>query len=854
MIEEVEPAHLDTLIELGKAALVALVPEDQQMNDTINVLPHTTCQVPYCNKPLQPTTLEEDVDMLIRRERELAPSPEPDADPNPYTTELLNLKQERTLTKRQEMQDPELEEVLNKELTGLTVEDRVIELRFALEDDQVRRKGEKKEERELREKEISDLMCYIGELQREYREGHGEVMGVLATQINDIREALSLLNQHMANQIKSLSKQVAELTTQLIAPPPPSPPPPSPPLSESTRESSPAQSTDSITTPIGGVTSVDRPRVEPVIGISEKPSRDSYVEGNSPICNLGGSGTPLKHSPHGNTSTPSMEVIEPDIELEVSTKSDTKPEPIRDPDTYMINNADDCQRGLNASQYADANPKADVAEMSVVARVVEAAKNKLDQPRTRNGRSNRKSQRNRQRTPAFVGGFSRKFQESSRLMPEEEDTRGNAFLSQDIVEAEVAAAMEKKEKEDQMSAQGDKSSPKHLGSATHRQTTPPAIGARQSTPGQQQSGIGTGANATPIIPGKAPRPGTLEKTNSAEAHLVEGKPGKVQRTPRGNKGYWKQGPKNTADIENAFRPTSVQVLMTGCPTIPARGDGWKRSFLAGFNAKRERLALETPICATHVSFAFSYPSERVVTIHHPANTKHEEIIRAVGRLAAPAQVCSGWLLRLRFAQVGCSGSGSPAQICSGWLLRLRFAQVGCSGSDLLRLAAPAQICCSGSGLLRLAAPAQICSGWLLRLRFAQVGCSGSGCSGSGLLRLAAPVAAPAQVCSGWLLRSSTCGCSGSGLLRLAAPAEIGSGWLLRLRFSGSDLLRLAAPAQVCSGWLLRLRFAQVGCSVGCSGSDLLRLAAPAQICCSGSDLLRLAAPAQAVVGSQPEHA
>ncbi|RPB22310.1 hypothetical protein L211DRAFT_850631 [Terfezia boudieri ATCC MYA-4762] len=77
---------------------------------------------------------------------------------------------------------------------------------------------------------------------------------------------------------------------------------------------------------------------------------------------------------------------------------------------------------------------------------------------------------------------------------------------------------------------------------------------------------------------------------------------------------------------------SVQVLITGCPSIPTRGDEWKRSFLAGFNAKRERLAPETPICATHVSFALSYPTERVVTTHHPANMKHKEIIGAVARV------------------------------------------------------------------------------------------------------------------------------------------------------------------------------------------------------------------------------
>ncbi|RPB21216.1 hypothetical protein L211DRAFT_851588 [Terfezia boudieri ATCC MYA-4762] len=463
------------------------------MNDTINVLPHTTCQVSYCNKPLQPTTPEEDVDILIRRKRESALSPKPNADPNPYTTELLNLKQERTPTRKQEMQDPKLEEVLNKELTGLTLEDRVMELRLALEDDQAQRRKEKEGERELREREISGLMCYIGELQKEYRKGYKEVIGMLVTQVNDIREALSLFNRHMASQIKALSKQVAELDTQLMtqlseyrriipdstgstresssAPFPPtiipdstestreSSPVPLPPMisllllsitipiggipapskimsqctftaasgeiqymtagtaeeaaetlakaervaraeekalcptsiipdstdsTESTRESSLAllsptslpfplrqHPTDSISIPestesmresslalsptlflfpcrqhpIDPITTLTKPRVEPVVGISEKPSRDSYVEGNSPICNLGASGTPLRYSPYSNAGTPSTtEVIKPEEEA-VSNKKE-------DQDRHMTNNADACQPGLLVSQHA----------------------------------------------------------------------------------------------------------------------------------------------------------------------------------------------------------------------------------------------------------------------------------------------------------------------------------------------------------------------------------------------------------------------------------------------------------------------------------------------------------------------
>ncbi|RPB19927.1 hypothetical protein L211DRAFT_852797 [Terfezia boudieri ATCC MYA-4762] len=332
---------------------------------------------------------------------------------------------------------------------------------------------------------------------------------------------------------------------------------------ESTRESSPAISPtstiDPIITFIGGVTPADNrvgPRVEPVIRISEKPSRDSYVEGNSPICNLEASGTPLKYSPHGDTSPPLTEVITP------PTTSKTELA-----DAQMANNTQACQPGLDEEakaeiqhyeaeteamiQKAAANPLLiDAAELSIVARVVEAVKNK---PIV-------------MRTPALIGGFNGKFQESSRYKtPEEEDTC--------------------------ISAQGSQA---------------------------------TGANATPIGPQKATPP----KESTPLAH---GKPGRIQRTYLG-KGYWEKGPDNTIDIEITSIPMSVQVLITGCPSIPAKGDEWKRSFLAGFNAKREYLAPETPICATQVSFVFSYPTERVVTIYHPANMKHEEIIRAVARV------------------------------------------------------------------------------------------------------------------------------------------------------------------------------------------------------------------------------
>ncbi|RPB19991.1 hypothetical protein L211DRAFT_852697 [Terfezia boudieri ATCC MYA-4762] len=162
-IVQVDPVCLDTLIRSGKVALVAIIPEDQQINDSINVLPHTVCNIPGCNKPMQPTTPEEDIDILLRGKRESAPSPEPDSgnlqvlgirhmenqhgdtdepDPNPYTPELLDLKREP--------QDPDLEEVLNQEIKQPTIEDRILEVRYIMEEDH-----------ELREQEISGVLQII---------------------------------------------------------------------------------------------------------------------------------------------------------------------------------------------------------------------------------------------------------------------------------------------------------------------------------------------------------------------------------------------------------------------------------------------------------------------------------------------------------------------------------------------------------------------------------------------------------------------------------------------------------------------------------------------------------------------
>ncbi|RPB18634.1 hypothetical protein L211DRAFT_853939 [Terfezia boudieri ATCC MYA-4762] len=527
---------------------------------------------------------EEDVDMLIRGERESAPSPGLDADPNLYSAKLLNLKQERTPTKRQEMQDPELEEVLNKELTGMTVEDRVIELRLALEDDQAWRKEEKEEERELREKEILDLMCYICELQKEYKEGHGEVMGALAI-------------------------QVAELTTESITPPPPPPPPP----------------------PLG----------MSLITVSEKPSRDLFVVGNAPICNLGASRAPLEYLKYGDFPT----------SMEPSPASSSASE--RALDIQMANNEQACQPGTDVSIHAGIAPKASLhhqkqGEREMNIRQQEAVYDRIagkkpleDKPKTAETKVTDAIQTSAQKgvirhIEAFRGRNSNR-KPTSQLTPGiGRQTLGPEDKPEGKPKTKVSDAIQTSiQKGVRQSAPGtniNRRIPSTSINAIRIGKASPKNTADIETPEEEDTRIKTlteprtrQEDAADLASGK---PG-----NDDEIQLVEGKPGRIQRTSKGNKGYWNKGPENTADISPPpSRPTSVQVLITGCPTIPAKGDEWKRSFLAGFNARRERLVPETPICATQVSFAVSYPTERVITIHHPPNTKHEEIIRVVARV------------------------------------------------------------------------------------------------------------------------------------------------------------------------------------------------------------------------------
>ncbi|RPB19990.1 hypothetical protein L211DRAFT_852696 [Terfezia boudieri ATCC MYA-4762] len=78
VIVQVDPVHLDMLIQLGKAALVTIIPEDQQINDTINVLPHMACSIPSCNKLIQLMIPEKDIDILgLQRELNIRERPRP---------------------------------------------------------------------------------------------------------------------------------------------------------------------------------------------------------------------------------------------------------------------------------------------------------------------------------------------------------------------------------------------------------------------------------------------------------------------------------------------------------------------------------------------------------------------------------------------------------------------------------------------------------------------------------------------------------------------------------------------------------------------------------------------------------
>ncbi|RPB19992.1 hypothetical protein L211DRAFT_852698 [Terfezia boudieri ATCC MYA-4762] len=203
--------------------------------------------------------------------------------------------------------------------------------------------------------------------------------------------------------------------------------------------------------------------VEPTIRISEKPSRDSYVEDNLPICNLGASGVPRQVEPGtpplasksepadaqmANNDPASGEGQSHRTGEEIKTEAIGSSTPLLAP-TQKETKAE-IQRYEAETEAmiwkADTNlllkTKTDIAELSVIARLVEAVKNKPSATR-RSG----KIQRNIQRTPVLVGELNGKFQELSRhKTPEKEDTYINPFLAQDIVEAEVTAAIERKEK------------------------------------------------------------------------------------------------------------------------------------------------------------------------------------------------------------------------------------------------------------------------------------------------------------------------------------------------------------------------------------------------------------------------
>ncbi|RPB27287.1 hypothetical protein L211DRAFT_846119 [Terfezia boudieri ATCC MYA-4762] len=227
--------------------------------------------------------------------------------------------------------------------------------------------------------------------------------------------------------------------------------------------------------------------VGPTSGISENPDRDSYVEGNSPICNLGASGAPLE----ALEENPSYETGG-EVKTEAIGSGTSPPAPTQKEEAEIQYYEAETEAMI---QKVDTNSllktKTEVAKLSVIARLIGAGK---DKPST--SRWSRKIQWNIQRTPALIGGFNGKFQESSRYKTLEEDTCINTFLEQDVIEAEVTTTMEKKKKEEQMSTQKGK------GRQVEKVISPPldrpTLANKMTLDRQQSETPGTGDNTIPI--------------------------------------------------------------------------------------------------------------------------------------------------------------------------------------------------------------------------------------------------------------------------------------------------------------------------------------------------------------------
>ncbi|RPB20006.1 hypothetical protein L211DRAFT_852716 [Terfezia boudieri ATCC MYA-4762] len=266
----------------------------------------------------------------------------------------------------------------------MTVEDRVIELKLALEDDQVRRKEEKEEELELREKEISDLICYIDELQREYREGHKELIAppppLPPPPLSSVFEsffsspAKRIISDSTESMRKSspvpflptITSETPQMNMQRIVLD----------STESTRESSPVSSSPTITPDSTKSTSLSLIIPETILQctfttegkiicmnqssseeaqdalrradndqninifdekpsgettISDNPKKDTYIKSNEPVNNRGAFNQPPENKAED--------------ELPASKALGNKKQ---DRDSYMTNNADACQPGLLA--------------------------------------------------------------------------------------------------------------------------------------------------------------------------------------------------------------------------------------------------------------------------------------------------------------------------------------------------------------------------------------------------------------------------------------------------------------------------------------------------------------------------
>ncbi|RPB23572.1 hypothetical protein L211DRAFT_849558 [Terfezia boudieri ATCC MYA-4762] len=363
-----------------------------------------------------------------------------------------------------------------------------------------------------------------------------------------MKEAITLLNRHMANQLKSPSKQIADIA-QLYLRTRPEPPPLAP----------------APFIPIHTDIPPSPPPAPPVIhtDISEDPKKDSYVKGNEPFNNKGTSNQPLNASQHRNEAEDIEDGTPPPTPKAESNpgKSITKGHGKFAKPTSTKETASRKQSQGKARIELKQSQEVEVMSQCTVKDPHDQSQNICDPIKPTYNVSDETERREVDPDIHMINNTD----DCQLDKPE----RINAFLAQDTVEAKVIAAMVEKQ------ASAQKGVIKHVGAYRG----PPKraegiIGTRQPTPPHQPDGRssvkytrrttpphmehtrqitlprqttlpyhpGTGANATPIsnrrlsrqlIPGTganaSPIPPATGKTTPTE-HLMDGKPGRIQRT------------------------------------------------------------------------------------------------------------------------------------------------------------------------------------------------------------------------------------------------------------------------------------------------------------------------------------